>query len=147
MKTILFVCTGNTCRSPMAECLAREWLEQNSLSRTVQVCSAGICAFGAEPASLGAQRAMQRRKLSLGSHHSKPVSPALLQHCDWIVGLTQSHILQLAQLFPQYQDRMICLNNPPVSDPYGGNDADYERAAHDIERQLPALLTLLLEND
>ena len=89
---------------------------------------------------------MLRRGLSRKNHHAKTVSHDLLQHCDWMVGLSQSHLFQLAQLFPQYQSRMLCFDDPPLSDPYGGSEADYERAARNIERQLPALLTRLTQN-
>lgn len=135
MKRILFVCTGNTCRSPMAECLFRAMADDRW-----QVSSAGICALSGAPASDGAQRAMQRRGLSLASHRSQAVTPALLSPADLIVGMSHAHIQQLRMLYPNCSTPMLALDNPPVSDPYGGDDAAYERAAQAIERQLPQLL-------
>ncbi len=139
MKKILFVCTGNTCRSPMAACMMRDWLIREGLSGEIEVLSAGTYALSGAPASQGACRAMQRRGLSLRQHRSQAVTRALLDGCTMAVGLTGSHIAQLHMMYPSCRTPMLFFDDPPVSDPYGGDDAAYERAANDIQRQLPAL--------
>ena len=63
-----------------------------------------------------------------------------LEQVDLVVGMSPNHILQLQMMYPGCKTPMISLDDPPVSDPYGGDDAAYERAAQDIERQLPQLL-------
>jgi len=135
MKKILFVCTGNTCRSPMAECMLRAMAPSGWL-----VLSAGTYAQSGVPASQGALRAMERRGLSLANHRSQPVTRALLTEMDLIIGMTESHIMQLRMMYPDCKTPMRAMDDPPVSDPFGGDDAAYERAAQDIQRQLPALL-------
>ena len=142
MKRILFVCTGNTCRSPMAECMLRALLADQGKT-DIHVLSAGTYALSGAPASMGAQRAMRRRGLSLADHKSRAVTGVLLETCDLVVGLTQNHIVQLRMMYPQCETPMIFFDDPPVSDPYGGDDAAYEQAARDIQRQLPALLQQL----
>jgi len=109
----------------------------------VQVLSAGTYALSGAPASTGAQRAMERRGLSLASHKSRAITGVLLETCTLIVGLTQNHITQLRMMYPHCPTPMTAFDDPPVSDPYGGNDAAYEQAACDIQRQLPALITML----
>ena len=123
----------------MAECMLRALLVRQE-QKEIQVLSAGTYAFSGAPASRGAQRAMERRGLSLVNHKSRAVTSVLLESCDLVVGLTQNHIVQLRMMYPQCAVPMTAFDDPPVSDPYGGDDAAYEQAARDIERQLPALL-------
>ena len=146
MKRILFICTGNTCRSPMAECMMRALLASRGKTN-IHVLSAGTYALSGAPASTGAQRAMQRRGLSLAGHKSCAVTGVLLETCDLIVGLTQNHIAQLRMMYPHCATPMLCFDDPPVSDPYGCDDDAYEQAARDIQRQLPALLQQLDKED
>ena len=142
MKTILFVCTGNTCRSPMAECLLRAMIEKRGHADEWRVLSAGTYAMSGAPASQGSLRAMQRRGLSLEDHKSQAVTRVLLDQADLVIGMSASHIMQLRMMYPDCRTPMRAFDDPPVSDPYGGTDADYERAARDIERQLPHLLDM-----
>ena len=135
MKKILFVCTGNTCRSPMAECMFRAEAEGK-----YEVLSAGVYALSGAPASDGAKRAMQRRGLTLENHRSRAVTLVLLENVDLVVCMSATHLMQLKMMYPGCRTPMTALSDPPVSDPYGGDDAAYERAANDIARQLPQLL-------
>ena len=78
MKTVLFVCTGNTCRSPMAECLFNA-LAREQGAPGVCAASAGLCAPDGAPASEGALFAMRRRGLSLEGHRARTVTRGLLE--------------------------------------------------------------------
>ena len=140
MPLLVFVCTGNTCRSPMAECLARAMLTRREPREAWTVLSAGVYALSGAPASEGARRAMERRGLTLEGHRSRAVTRVLLDHAALVVGMGPGHIAQLRAMYPDCQTPMRAFDDPPISDPYGGDDAAYERAARDLERQLPALL-------
>ena len=141
MKTVLFVCTGNTCRSPMAECLFHALAF--SQGAQVRAASAGLCAPDGAPASEGALFAMRRRGLSLEGHRARTVTRGLLEGADLAVCMGQSHLIALRARFPGLTTTNFAFDDPPVSDPFGGDAAAYERAARDIARQLPALLDAL----
>lgn len=141
MKTVLFVCTGNTCRSPMAECLLNALAREQGAQ--VRAASAGLCAPDSAPASEGALFAMRRRGLSLDEHRARTVTRELLEGADLAMCMGQSHLIALRARFPGLTTPIFAFDDPPVSDPFGGDAAAYERAARDIARQLPALLDAL----
>ena len=86
---------------------------------------------------------MARRGLSLDGHRSQALTRALVESCALTVGMDQGHLDAIRTWYPGVQARLFAFDDPPVADPYGGDDEAYERAARDIERQLPAVLNLL----
>ncbi len=142
MKRVLFVCTGNTCRSPMAECLFNALASERGLTNLC-ASSAGVYAQEGAPASTGARHAMRRRGLSLDRHCSRPVTEALLSEAACVVGMSESHLHALRASFPNVRVPMFAFDDPPIHDPFGLDDKAYEQAASDLERQLPALLERL----
>ena len=86
---------------------------------------------------------MRRRGLSLDEHRARTVTRGLLEGADLAVCMGQSHLSALRARFPGLTTPIRAFDDPPVSDPYGGDAAAYERAARDIARQLPALLDAL----
>lgn len=144
MPQLVFICSGNTCRSPMAECLARALLARRGSQEGWKVLSAGIYAESGAPASEGAKRAMALRGLTLEKHRSHAVTRMLLNDAALVVGMCPDHIARLRELYPNCKTPMLAFDDPPIADPYGGDGAAYERAARDLERQLPALIDALL---
>ncbi|NLO83836.1 MAG: hypothetical protein GX096_00175 [Clostridiales bacterium] len=136
MTTVLFVCTGNTCRSPMAQCMFNAIAKERGRT-DLRAISAGLYAANGEPASLGAQHAMAARGLSLSSHQSQPLSERLVHDVSIIVGLTDRHILGLQARYPMLRIQSF---SPSISDPYGMDDQCYQHAANEIEHQLRQLI-------
>lgn len=142
MPSILFVCTGNICRSPVAEVLFREWLAQHPRTGDWQVGSAGTWAqpgLGASQFSIDVARA---RGLDLSRHRSRPVALPILTQADLVLGMTKSHVEALRVEFPQFTSKIQLLSSLAgpaydIPDPYGGPKAGYE----EMFRELKDLLT------
>lgn len=143
-----FVCTGNTCRSPMAEALARELV-----ARRLETSPAGLADFGFEfvsmgvmagpgaPASPHAVAVLAREGVDLSGHRSRPALPEEVARLDRVYALTASHLEALRMQLPPGGARHCQLLDPAgsnVPDPIGGSAADYERTAEAIRAMLRA---------
>ncbi len=136
-KTILFVCTGNTCRSPMCAALFNALFGKK---HNLHAHSCGLCADGS-PISPNAADALIRRGIrSEGdnnylTHISKSVTDEMLRDAQTVVGMTNRHAMELMFRFPAYASKIHVLPHD-ISDPYGGDLSVYERCLCDIEAAL-----------
>ena len=146
-RRILFVCTGNTCRSPMAAALL------NHLARPRGVCSAmpelcapcyvassaGLYAPDGAPISANAAQALERAGVipvpgaDYTAHRARTVTAEMLEEADEVVGLTGSHAMQLMMRFPEYASKLRTLPND-ISDPFGGDLARYEECLAELKQ-------------
>jgi len=148
---ILFVCTGNICRSPMAEYILRARLGPDS---GWKVASAGVAAPYGAPASPEAVQVCHELQLDLHPHRSQPVTRELLAAARWIVVMTAYHRDILIDLHPQFAPRIRLLKSfgfsgsiSDIPDPIGGSVEVYRTARDMIDSAISDLILFLLETD
>jgi L-threonylcarbamoyladenylate synthase len=139
---IIFVCTGNTCRSPMAEAFAAKYAA-NKLSCEVDaiepfgytVESYGISAYDGCPASQEAVTALRNRGLSLETHRSRLLNRQAIRDADWIFVMSRHHLDAVLALDPNSRQRVFLLDSQAdITDPIGLGKQEYEACAEHIER-------------
>ena len=148
--TILFVCSGNTCRSPMAAALARRMLadllnmREDELEKGgFSVISAGVSAMAGAPATEHAAQAVRSLGGNLSGHRSRPLTDDLIRHADRIWTMGQSHAAWIVAMVPSAAEKTRMLDpSGDISDPIGGELWLYEELAARlkglIEKQLAA---------
>lgn len=133
---VLFVCTGNTCRSPMAAGVLRGLAERRGRPglRSILTGSAGTFAAPGHPATAEAVRACAEQGIDLSRHRSRPLSREILAGSDLILVMEEAHRREVLSLDPQAASRVHLLGefagvegDPEVADPIGGSLDDYRR--------------------
>jgi len=127
VKKALFVCTGNTCRSPMAAAMFNLLAPPGYGSD-----SCGVAVYGSVKASSGAFKAAKKYGASLKNHRSKQVSDRLIEDAFVVYCMTYAHAAMLRSDYPDHSEKIVTLSEADVRDPYGGSDAEYDRCAEQI---------------
>lgn len=143
-RTLLFICTGNTCRSPLAEGLLRHALGDDS---SITVKSAGIAAMDGDTANPETLAVLNDVGVDLSSHRSQMTDRELVSDATWVVAMTRNHLDAVAALFPEADERLFLLSdfidepeNIDVPDPIGMGRSAYLRTRDVIVDAIPGLL-------
>ena len=143
MRHILFVCTANQCRSPMAAGLFKQHIARLDQAEQWQVASAGTWAEPDRPATLLARTAMAEKAIDLSGHLSQLLDGELLRDTDVILVMTRHHLEAIRAEFSEVADKTFLLSQLigqtfDIADPVQGTLDDYRRCANDLQHILAA---------
>ncbi len=149
MKTVLFVCTGNVCRSPMAEGLFRRAVQGRDEYR---ILSAGLGAVEGQPPSDFAVKAMAELGIDISSFRSRPLTVELIKQADYIFGMTHGHVEGVIAMHPPAAEKTFLLREfdetlesfeKDIPDPIGGSYQVYAACRDQIEQGIASALKFL----
>ncbi len=140
---VCFVCTGNTCRSPMAEAVANDMARK--LEWSMEIFSAGLYAVAGDPIAAHAVSALENAGVQAvpghdyHTHVAHTLEESEAESFDLLVGMGKSHAMELMMRFPCLARRIVCMPEP-ISDPYGGSLGVYENCLGEITKGIQELL-------
>ena len=149
MKKILFVCTGNICRSPMAEGFFRELMKERG---DFEALSAGLAAVDGQPPSAHAVTAMKELGLDISAQRSALVTSETMEGVHYIFGLASGHVDNLIRLFPQAREKIFLLRefveklpagDKDIADPIGGDLEIYKACRNQIKQGVESIIPFI----
>ncbi|NLU49072.1 MAG: low molecular weight protein arginine phosphatase [Syntrophomonadaceae bacterium] len=151
---VLFVCSGNTCRSPMAVALFRKLLKENysGYEDKWEVDSAGLFTIPDLSASPEAVQVMQDEGIDLTGHRSKSLQEETVREAGLIIAMTVAHKQHLVDMYPWASDKIFTLKelagedtSPDIRDPFGRGIEAYRESCREIKHNLQLVLKKILD--
>ena len=150
---LVFVCSGNTCRSPMAEKLAQQWLSNDPAAVAVmKVSSAGVAVFSGSSASPQSVQVMAEFGMNLAEHRARQFNDGIAREADLILTMTTGQKQVILQRYPAAEERVFTLtefvgsNSGEITDPFGQSVEVYRKSAQDLQALIDKALHKILNH-
>lgn len=150
---IMFVCTGNTCRSPMAEGILLSMLRSEGLDHT-RVLSSGTGTLNGYPATTNSVLAASDHDIDISEHHSRSLNTSLVERSDLIFALAYDHFIHIMSRYPEAEGKLFMLKAFPdaqpspemtIADPIGADFEVYENVFNEIDKELKRIFPAIRE--